>query len=324
VLLLLALAGPRRASPPRLAVAVAACALLALLTRGEEVRFEAPRVRRDSTATVIATGSGPRQGLLVNGVGMTYLTPITKFMAHLPLAFVDHAPRRGLVICFGMGTSFRSMHSWGIETTAVELVPSVPPLFPEFHPDAAGLLRSPRARIVIDDGRRFLDRTADRFDAIIVDPPPPVEAAGSSLLYSREFYAAMRPRLAPGGIVQAWVPGAEPAVGAAFALALREVFPHVRVYRSVEGWGAHFLASETPIPDRTPEELAARMPPEAAADLVAWGPHRTAAEQLRAVLTQQLPVDWPYLERQAPPLTDDRPLNEYFLLRRLRAGRVLG
>ncbi len=66
--------------------------------------------------------------LLVNGYGMTWLTPITKMMAHLPLAFLDRSPQDALVICFGMGTTFRSLHSWGIPVTAVELVPSVPRL----------------------------------------------------------------------------------------------------------------------------------------------------------------------------------------------------
>ena len=50
-------------------------------------------------------------------------------MAHLPAALLDRRPRNALVICFGMGTSFRSLRSWGIPTTAVELVPGVPRLF---------------------------------------------------------------------------------------------------------------------------------------------------------------------------------------------------
>jgi spermidine synthase len=79
----------------------------------------------------------------VNGVGITILTPITKLMAHLPLAFLDHPPRNALVICFGMGTSYRSLMSWNIPTTAVELVPSVPELFGYYHADALELLRGP-------------------------------------------------------------------------------------------------------------------------------------------------------------------------------------
>jgi spermidine synthase len=311
---------PRAAG--RMLAATAGAAALAALTRGEESRFPDARVKRDSTATVIVKGQG--RSLLVNGMSMTGITPITKFMTHLPLAFLRHRPQRGLVICFGMGTSFRSMLAWGIETTAVELVPSVPQFFAYFHPDAPLLLASPRAHIVVDDGRRFLDRTVDTYDVVVIDPPPPVEAAGSSLLYSREFYQSIRPHLAPDGIVQAWIPGGEGKVVAAFLLALHDVFPYVRVFPSVEGWGGHLLASAQPILDRTAAEMEAAMPIAARADLVEWGPYRTPVEQFGAVLRSEDPPDWAVLKGVAGPLTDDRPLNEYFLVRRWRAARAPG
>jgi len=41
-------------------------------------------IRRDQVATVAADGSGMDKRLLVNGYGVTTLTPITKVMAHLP------------------------------------------------------------------------------------------------------------------------------------------------------------------------------------------------------------------------------------------------
>ena len=138
-----------------------------------------------------------------------------------------------------MGTSFRSALSWGVPVTVVELVPSVPSLFSYFHADGDALLRSPRATVVIDDARRYLERTEDMFDAIVIDPPPPVEAAGSSLLYSREFYELAGRRLRPGGILQQWLPGAEPMVASAFGQAIGRSFADVRVFRSVEGWGYH-------------------------------------------------------------------------------------
>ena len=81
---------------------------------------------RDYTATVIATGEGMDRELLVNGIGMTKLTPITKMIAHLPLTMLGRTPSRGLVICFGMGTTFRSMLTWDIPATVVDLVPSCP------------------------------------------------------------------------------------------------------------------------------------------------------------------------------------------------------
>jgi hypothetical protein len=68
-------------------------------------------------------------------------------------------------------------------------------------------------------------------------------------------------------------------------------------------------------------ELAALMPPEARADLVAWGPKPTAGEQLEVVIERERTLDWTAIEARADALTDDRPLNEYYLLRRLRRRR---
>jgi len=180
-------------------------------------------VLRDSTATVIATGSGMNRRLLVNGYGMTSLTPITKMMAHLPLAFLDRPPQDALVICFGMGTTFRSLRTWDIPVTVVELVPSVPRLFGYFHSDAVAVLSSPLSHVVIDDGRRYLERTAQQYDVITIDPPPPVEAAGSSLLYSENFYSVVRQRLRPGGILQQWLPVGDAEDKAAVATGLAPV-----------------------------------------------------------------------------------------------------
>ena len=90
-------------------------------------------VRRDHTATVVTSGSGRERQLLVNGVVITELNPLTKFMAHLPLGFHKESPSEALVICFGMGTTYRSLASWDINVTAVELAPSVLDAFEEYQ-----------------------------------------------------------------------------------------------------------------------------------------------------------------------------------------------
>ena len=274
------------------------------------------QVRRDSTATVLATGEGMKKRLFVNGVNMTGLTPITKMMASMSLAFLDHAPQNALVICFGMGTTHRSMLSWGIDSTAVDLVPSVPALFWYYHADAPELLKSPRSHVVVDDGRRFLERTTGQYDVIVIDPPPPIAAAGSSLLYSREFYAAAQKRLRPDGVLQQWYPGGDAVTTVAIARALQESFPYVRAFVGVEGWGIHFFASRQPIPERTAAEMAKRMPASAAADLVEWGPFPTAEQQFAAVLKKEVSIDRLIaVEKDVPAMQDDRPLNEYYMLR---------
>lgn len=310
---------------PRIAWQPAIAGLLSLSlmvwTKDFESQFVPREVRRDSTATVTAIGSTRVQKqLLVNGMGMSGLTPITKMIAHLPLAFLPRPPKNALVICFGMGTTHRSMLSWGISSTAVELVPSVVSVFPYFHADAGEVLRSPLSHVVVDDGRAYMERSSEQFDVIVIDPPPPVEAAASSLLYSKEFYAIARLHLRPGGILQQWFPtgSRDPAMLASVTKALQESFPYVRVFRSIEGWGYHFLASESPLPAVTPATLAARLSPAATSDLMEWGPARDAEQQFASVLNQELTLD-SLIQRApgVPALEDDRPVNEYFLLRRI-------
>ena len=296
---------------------IAAALAVFFLTVDYEVDYPDRIVLRDSTATVLATGTGKEKMLLVNGTGMTSLTPVTKMMAHMTLASLPEPPRNVLIICFGMGTTFRSAISWNIPVTVVELVPSVPKLFTYYHPDGDVALASPLAHVVIDDGRRYLERNPQKYDAIVIDPPPPVPAAGSSLLYSRDFYEVAKQRLRPGGILQQWLPPEGDAQDqAAIARALMEVFPYVRVYGSVFVKGFHYFASTSPIPERSAQELVARMPASAVADMMEWGPSATPVQQFGLMLSN--PASAAELIARSPntpALQDDRPVNEYYLLR---------
>ncbi|HYB77003.1 MAG TPA: hypothetical protein VEE85_02290 [Candidatus Bathyarchaeia archaeon] len=327
--LLVGLAPLRKGADLRLdsRLAISACMAFAfaliIAGKGYEEAFPDRRVLRDPTATVIATGTGMNKSLLVNGNGMTVLTPITKIMAHLPLAELGRLPQNALVICFGMGTTFRSLHSWGIPVTAAELVPSVPRLFGYYHSDAEKILESPLSHVVIDDGRRFLERTKQQFDVITIDPPPPLHAAGSSLLYSEEFYQAARRRLRPGGILQQWLPTLpkdDPVDVTAVARSLRNSFPYVRTFSDV--FGIHFLCSEQPIPKRTAAELLQRMPSNAITDLAEWAtPNDDAVAadnlQLTTLLSHEVPIEQLIAASpDTPALTDDRPINEYYALRK--------
>ena len=300
--------------------ALALATVLIVAGKGYDENFPGRRVLRDSTATVMATGTGMDKALLVNGYGMTALTPITKVMAHLPLAFLDRPPQNALVICFGMGTTFRALHSWGIPVTAVELVPSVPRLFSYYHDDGDAILASPLSQVVIDDGRRYLERTAQQYDVITIDPPPPLEAAASSLLYSKEFYEVARRRLRPGGILQQWLPttsDADAVIVAAVTRSLRESFPYVRAF--LDEFGIHYLCSDRPLPARSAVELVQHMPADAVSDFTEWADDEgatSAALQFSDLLKQELAVaQLIAASPNTPALTDDRPVNEYYAVR---------
>jgi predicted membrane-bound spermidine synthase len=300
-----------------LTAAMLAALLMGLICGGSDEFDEAHwQTKRDYVATVSCTGAGMGKRLYVNGVSMTSLTPICKFMAHLPMTCRDHKPSKVLLICFGMGTSYRSLLSWDADVTAVELVPSVPKSFSYFHDDAESVLRKKNGRIIIDDGRRFLNRTKDKYDVIVIDPPPPVQAAGSSLLYSRDFYRVLRQHLKPDGVLQTWYPQAKGPTLSAVARSLIESFPNVNCFNSTEGWGYHFLASNQAFSTPSAEQMLERMPPAAVKDLCEWAPTTPPLAYIDTVVSRKVDV-LSLIDRSYVAISDDAPFNEYFFLRRM-------
>jgi hypothetical protein len=202
-------------------------------------------------------------------------------------------------------------------------------MFSYYHSDANAILQSPLSHVVIDDGRRYLERSREQFDVITIDPPPPLEAAASSLLYSEEFYRVARRRLRPGGILQQWLPTTtddDPQVVAAVTRSLKNSFPYVRAFS--DQFGLHFLCSDHPTPSRPAEDLTMRLPPSAQADFAEWArPQDAGAKALvyrefATLLQQESPID-PLIAAspETPALTDDRPINEYYAFRKWRMGK---
>jgi hypothetical protein len=66
------------------------------------------------------------------------------------------------------------------------------------------------------------------------------------------------------------------------------------------------------------------MPSAAVADLIEWGPAHDAEQQFAGVLNQELSLDSIIAQDPGvPALEDDRPVNEYFILRRVRDPKYL-
>ena len=58
------------------------------------------------------------------------------------------------------------------------------------------------------------------------------------------------------------------------------------------------------------------MPAIAVEDMLDWGPQPTPERQFAVVLNQELPLEGMIAEApRIPALRDDRPINEYYLLR---------
>ena len=135
----------------------------------------------DDIASVQAGSLDGYDQLWVTGTSMTVLTVDTKLMPILPLILRPNSAT-DLTVAFGMGSAWRAALNAGLTATAVELVPSVPEMFGVFYPDAPEVLANPKGNIIVADGRNHVELTTDRYDIIVVDPPPPIETAGVSVI----------------------------------------------------------------------------------------------------------------------------------------------
>jgi spermidine synthase len=133
-----------------------------------------------------------------------------KLYVYWPMA-VHPALKRALLIGYGVGNTAKAMtDSPSLESIdLVDLSRDILSMAPIVFPDAAASpLNDPRMHVHIEDGRYFLQATDRTFDLITGEPPPP-GIAGVENLYSREYFALMRDRLAGGGIVTYWLPLAD-------------------------------------------------------------------------------------------------------------------
>jgi len=283
----------------------------------KQIVFHKPGLQGITTAVKSSSDSLANQ-LLVNGMGMTAKITDTKMMAHLPMLMHPN-PENALVICFGMGTTFRSAISHNGRVTAVELVKEVYESFPHFFNDADRVQAYPKGKLITNDGRIFLKLTQDRYDVITIDPPPPIDAAGVTNLYSKEFLELAQSRLKDGGIMAHWIPFPGKLAGVddqyTFQMLLatfKEVYPYSYILPAWHGVGVHVLGSTKPI-EVSREKIKERLTVKSVAqDISEW---------------DDIPLD--YYSKLVPfqlsdfrgsIVTDNRPLLEFNLLRYFRTG----
>jgi spermidine synthase len=116
-------------------------------------------------------------------------------------ATVSHAePRTALIIGGGDGGAAEELlkHPSLDQVTLVELDGKVVEIarkyFGEIH---KGAFDSPRLRLLIQDGLKFIAETTEKFDLIVLDLPDPIGPA--TALYEEAFFRDCKRALAPGG-----------------------------------------------------------------------------------------------------------------------------
>ncbi|MBA2381798.1 MAG: fused MFS/spermidine synthase [Chloroflexi bacterium] len=312
------------------AVLVSGATVIGLATPGAIVDPSVARIHdarailfashEDEIASVQA-GATVTPQLWVTGTAMTLLTVDAKLMPVLPLMLRPDS-RSALTVAFGMGSAFRGALIAGLTTEAIELVPTVPEMFSYFYADAAAVLANPNGKVIITDGRNHVELTTERYDIIVTDPPPPIFSSGASVISSLEYYRAGHARLNPGGIMMQWVPnGATIDEFRAHVRTFRTVFPHVSMVFGPGGYGLYMMGSDQPLvfDDAAMREVLGR--PGILDDISsAYDSPATTVDdwisrigQLRWIADAEVDT----FTGPGPLITDDHPLPEYFLLRRI-------
>ncbi|HEV3331046.1 MAG TPA: fused MFS/spermidine synthase [Bryobacteraceae bacterium] len=131
---------------------------------------------------------------------------LQRMLGHLTTLTNAH-PRSILVIGCGAGiTAGAASVDPRVEREAiVEIEPLVPQAASQyFNEPNFAVLRNPKVRVRIDDGRHYLLTTKERFDGITIDPLDPW-VKGAANLYTNEFLEALRQHLNPGGVVTMYI-----------------------------------------------------------------------------------------------------------------------
>jgi spermidine synthase len=142
--------------------------------------------------------------LLLDGLVQT--TERDEFYYHEMLvhpAMSSHPkPEHVLIIGGGDGGALREVlkhrmkKAWMVEIDG-QVIEACREHFPWLRP----AFRDKRAELVVADGNVFIDKTAQKFDVIIVDSSDPV--GPSTVLHEEAFYRKLKSRLKPGGIIAA-------------------------------------------------------------------------------------------------------------------------
>ncbi|UCD14980.1 MAG: polyamine aminopropyltransferase [Candidatus Omnitrophota bacterium] len=147
----------------------------------------------------------PRFGKVLFLDNTIQTTEMDEFIYHEmlthPLLIAHPNPKNVLVIGAGDGGVLREILKHKInKVTIVEIDNEVITLSQKHLPSLSkGAFNSKKVKIVIDDGAKFVEKTSEKFDIVIIDSPDPIGVA--RILFSKKFYTNIFSVLRSNGIM---------------------------------------------------------------------------------------------------------------------------
>jgi spermidine synthase len=286
--------------------------------------------RSEGLTEVIAVVEVAAKGrtLFTNGHPMSSTARLSqrymRAMAHIPLLSIDN-PETVLVIGFGVGntTHAATLHPSVRRVEVADLSRGILAHSSYFKDANGDVLNDPRVVVYVNDGRHHLQiQRAAAYDLITLEPPP-IGYAGVAALYSEEFYALARSRLKPRGYISQWLPAYQVPTATTLAMirAFIDVFPQTVLISGAEADLLLIGANDSRIeidPARLSTILARA--PAVQADL-----RRLDLGSVREIVGTFVGSAQKLAEatRNSPPVSDDRPLQEYGVKSLLNFGEAV-
>lgn len=244
------------------------------------------------------------------------------------LIALAHNPDAGQAVVIGQGSGLTSQMVLGspnLESlVTVEIEPEMISASRAFLPATRRVFEDPRSIFVVDDAKSFLAQGGEPLDLILSEPSNPW-VSGVSSLFTSEFYARVRERLAPGGIFGQWIHLYEISDGLVLSVlaAIHQNFPAYQVFlvHSADMFIVAGIGSNLPEPDWSVFRF-----PGIAADLARTYPFTPELMEVSRFLTRDglapLLDGWPYPNSDFFPVLDLGAERTRFL--QVPASGVLG
>ncbi len=133
-------------------------------------------------------------------------SPSHRVIAHLPL-LLHRRPKRALVVGFGMGLTSHSITQHGVRVDAVELSEGVLQAAKKhFTHINRNVFENKLFNWTLNDGRNHILMTRQKYDMISTGIIHPLVSAGSSNIYTSDFYRLCKRIMTEDGVMCQWVP----------------------------------------------------------------------------------------------------------------------
>jgi spermidine synthase len=131
---------------------------------------------------------------------------LQRMLGHFTTLVPEH-PRSVVVIGCGAGVTAGAVSiDPAVErVTIVEIEPLVPKVVSTyFSQHNFDVIRNPKVHVQLDDARHYILTSKEKFDAVTSDPLDPW-VKGAAMLYTKEFFEAVKAHLNPGVVVTLFV-----------------------------------------------------------------------------------------------------------------------